>query len=112
LLDLDGEAFVVDLEGKYWAYFRAWRVPPSEGRSHGLRYSLTLHGPEGSRLVGFDNAHPVSSTAGSGRRRRARHDHRHRYGETRPHDYKDAATLVRDFWAEVETVLHERGVIF
>jgi hypothetical protein len=30
----------------------------------------------------------------------------------RPYDYKDAATLVRDFWAEVETVLHERGVIF
>jgi hypothetical protein len=79
---------------------------------HGLRYSLTLHGPEGSRLVGFDNAHPVSSTAGPGRRSRARHDHRHRYGQTRPYVYKDAATLVRDFWAEVEAVLHDRGVIF
>jgi hypothetical protein len=39
-------------------------------RRHGLRYSLTLHGPGGDRLVGFDNAHSVpasKSLGGKGR---------------------------------------------
>jgi len=27
---------------------------------HGLDYSLTLHGPDGERLVGFDNARPAA----------------------------------------------------
>jgi len=33
---------------------------------HGLKYSLTLHGPDGSRLIGFDNAHPVRESRGPG----------------------------------------------
>jgi hypothetical protein len=36
-------------------------VAPSKERPHGLRYSLTLHGPGGKRLVGFDNAHGVAA---------------------------------------------------
>jgi len=27
-----------------------------------------------------------------------------------PYEYKDAATLLSDFWAEVDAVLKERGV--
>jgi hypothetical protein len=33
------------------------RLPVSLEKPHGVDYSLTLHGPEGERLVGFDNAH-------------------------------------------------------
>lgn len=111
LLDLDGEAFVIDPSGQYWVYFRVRRTLPTPDKAHGLEYSITLHGPDGKRLVGFDNAHPVRKTAGPGGRSTAQRDHRHRRGVTRPYRYKDAATLLADFWSEVEAVLKERGVI-
>jgi hypothetical protein len=41
----------------YFVKFEIKRAAPSKERPHGLRYSLTLHGPGGKRLVGFDNAH-------------------------------------------------------
>jgi len=59
LLDLDGQVLVVDPEGGHWVRFVVTRVPVSPEKPHGIDYSLTLHGPEGERLVGFDNAHPV-----------------------------------------------------
>jgi hypothetical protein len=33
-------------------------TPVSPVKPHGPDYSLTLHGLDGERLVGFDNAHP------------------------------------------------------
>ena len=59
LLDLDGQVLVVDPEGGHWVRFVVTRVPVSPEKPHGIDYSLTLHGPDGERLVGFDNAHPV-----------------------------------------------------
>ena len=59
LLDLDGQVFVVDPDGGYWVKFTVTRIPVSAEKPHGIDYSLTLHGPDGERLVGFDNAHPV-----------------------------------------------------
>lgn len=59
LLDLDGQVFVVDANGGYWVRFSVNRVASTPERPHGLKYSLTLHGPDSSRLIGFDNAHPV-----------------------------------------------------
>lgn len=100
LLDLDGQVFVLDPDGGHWVKFTATRVPATREKPHGLDYSLTLHGPSGERLVGFDNAHPV------GRRKRGTpQDHRHRLHVVRPYDYQDAATLLADFWAAVDTVL-------
>jgi hypothetical protein len=92
LLDLDGMVLVVDPAGGHWVRFVVTRVPASPERPHGLDYSLTLHGPDGERLVGFDNAHPV----GRGSRGRPR-DHRHRLRTVRPYDYRDAASLLADF---------------
>ena len=111
LLELDGQVLVVDPEGNHWVRFSVTRVPASEAKPHGLDYSLSLHGPKGERLVGFDNAHPVRTGSGPGGRRHGPQDHRHRLKTVRPYEYKDAATLLRDFWAEVEAVLKERGVI-
>src|SRR3546814_12925325 len=68
LLDLDGQVLVVDPEGGHWVKFVVTRVPASPEKPHGLDYSLTLHGPSGERLVGFDNAPPV----GRGRRSEGR----------------------------------------
>jgi hypothetical protein len=97
---------VVDPDGGYWVRFVVQRVPPSPERPHGLNYSLTLHGPDGARLVGFENAHAVDR-----RKRGQPFDHRHKLVSIRPYDYNDAATLLQDFWNTVDAVLRERGVI-
>jgi hypothetical protein len=105
LLELDGQVLVVDPDGRYWVRFAVTEVPVSSDKPHGLDYSLTLHGPDSERVVGFDNAHPV------GRQRRGDpQDHRHRLRTVRPYDYRDAATLLGDFWAAVDAVLKEKGV--
>lgn len=52
LLDLDGTVLVVDPETKHWVRFVVTSVEATEAKPHGLDYSLTLHGPDGERLVG------------------------------------------------------------
>jgi Family of unknown function (DUF6516) len=94
---------VVDPEGDHWVRFVVTRVPE---KPHGIDYSLTLHGPDGERLVGFDNAHPVAR-----QKRGKAQDHRHRLRTIRSYAYRDAATLLTDFWKAVDAVLRERGVI-
>lgn len=108
LLDLDGISMAADAEAKYWGKFVVKQVPASPERPHGLSYSLSLHDEAGSRLVGFDNAHV--GPARKGRPRRTAHDHRHRLTSIRAYDYRDAAALLEDFWAEVHAVLKQRGV--
>ena len=103
LFDLHRQMLVID-EAGYWVRCIVNQVPVTAQKPHGLDYSLTLHGPDGARLVGFDNAHPV------GNKRRAEQDHKHRLRTVRPYDYRDAAVLVADFWTEVEAVMQERGI--
>lgn len=110
LLDLDGQLLVIDATGEHWVRFSVKRVPVTPARPHGLNYALTLHGPDGKRLVGFDNAHPIRPTRGPSGRHRAQQDHLHRHRTIRPYDYQDAATLLADFWTEVESVLRQKGV--
>ncbi len=105
LLDLDGQILVVDPEGGHWVKFVVTVVPASPEKPHGLDYSLTLHGPSGERLVGFDNAHPVGRV-----KRGEPQDHRHRLRTVKPYDYQNAGALLADFWSEVDGVLKERGV--
>lgn len=110
LLELDGVMLVIDPEARHWIKFDVRQVEPSKERPHGLEYSLTLHGPDGERLVGFDNAHPVRPGKGPAGKKRATQNHKHRLKTVQPYEYKDAATLLEDFWAETEAVLRERGV--
>lgn len=49
----------LDIEEGYWLKFEIKPVTATGTRPHGLSYSFTLHGPDGTRLVGFDNAHEV-----------------------------------------------------
>jgi hypothetical protein len=105
LLDLDGLTFVVDPAGGHWVRFVVTQVPHTAEKPHGLDYSLSLHGKDGERLVGFDNAHRVGKQEQGDPQ-----DHRHRIRTVKPYDYKDAATLLSDFWTEVDSVLKERGV--
>jgi hypothetical protein len=111
LLDLDGQTFFVDESGQYWVKFDVKECEVSTERPHGLRYSLTLHDRSGRRIVGFDNAHGVAPATGPSGRSRRRLDHKHRLRTIRPYEYHDAATLLGDFWAEVDAVLKENGVL-
>ena len=104
LLDLDGQVLVIDATG-YWVKFVVNQVPATVDRPCGLDYTLTLHGPDGARLVGFDNAHPMA-----GQSRDAVKDHKHRLRTVKPYEYTDAGTLVTAFWKEVESVMREKGV--
>jgi hypothetical protein len=111
LLELDGQVLVIDPESRFWVRFLVRRVPASEAKPHGLDYSLTLHDAAGERLVGFDNAHGVKGRSGPGGKTAAAFDHKHRSKTARPYDYKDAATLLADFWTAVDAVLREKGIV-
>jgi Family of unknown function (DUF6516) len=106
LLDLNGVKLIVDPLGGHWVSFVVTQVPATPEKPHGLDYSLTLHAHNGERLVGFDNAHAVGKQKQS-----TAQDHRHRIRTVRPYEYSDAAQLLADFWAEVDAVLKERGVL-
>ncbi len=108
LLELDENIFEV---GKgYWVRIRARQVTPEPGRPHGIDYSLTLHDPNGNRLLGYDNAHPVRSGRSPSAAHFVRYDHRHLRTSVRRYDYSDAGTLLEDFWSDVEKILEEEGV--
>jgi hypothetical protein len=109
LLAFDGR--VHHLERGYWIKFEIRRVEPSETRPHGLVYSFTLHGPDGARLIGFDNAHRAGGASRS-RGRQAASDHWHRTEKDpgRPYRFQGAERLLDDFFDEVERVLRERVI--
>ena len=108
ILDLDGQTFFID--PNHCVRFVVREVEPTPERPQGLNYSLTLHDENGERLVGFDNAHSVQTTRGPGAKKRREHDHRHRLRSIRPYEYKNAETLLIDFWDAVDVVLKERGL--
>ena len=110
LLDLHGQTLFVDDAG-HWVTFVVVRTEATAERPHGLRYSLTMHAPDGERLVGFDNAHAVREGRGSGRRRSGEYDHRHRLRTIRPYEYTNPVTLLEEFWKEVDEILRERGTL-
>ena len=108
LLDLDGYGFTFEPSG-YSVKFKVEKVAATPERPHGISYSLTLHAPDGARLVGFDNAHVVRASRGPGGGRKEL-DHRHRLATTRPYRYSNALQLLEDFWRDVDAVLDELGV--
>lgn len=110
LLGYDGRVHIFE-EG-YWLKFEFKSVPKTKERPHGLDYSMTLHGPDGTRLLGYDNAHQVPAKGSRFKKPPEQFDHWHRT-ETdagRPYAYKDAQTLLEDFFGEVERILKERGI--
>lgn len=109
LLDLDGE--ILDQGDACWVEIHAWTVKPTKDVPHGLRYSLTLHEPRGTRIMGFDNAHAPGKTrkfryAGQ----KLPYDHRHRQATDKgvPYGFKDAHQLLKDFFEDVDRVLKAR----
>jgi hypothetical protein len=103
LLDLDG--FLSEIGGGYWIKFVVRRVPANPDRPHGLAYSLTLHRPDGRRVFGIDNAHVIRLSRGPAGRSSVAQDHLHRDETVRPYAFRDADTLLDDFWREVANIL-------
>lgn len=87
--------------------FRIAAVAPTTARPHGIKYAFTLHDVDGTRLLGFDNAHGVP--------RAQAHDHRHRFrraGELVPYDFRGADELICDFFTAVEQACRQEGAPF
>ena len=107
LLDLDGT--VLDQNGGYWIKIHAWRLQrKTKGCPFGIRYSLTLHAPNGLRIMGFDNAHAVKAM--SHNKQACLHyayDHIHRsaYDKGVPYTFTDAHALLKDFFKLVDITL-------
>lgn len=56
LLDLDGQSF---WDKKHWTKFDVKQVGVTKHRPHSIKYSLTLHDRNNTRILGFDNAHQI-----------------------------------------------------
>jgi uncharacterized protein DUF6516 len=96
----------------YYAKFEIKRTELTAARPHGLRYSFTLHGPDGARLIGFDNAHAIPPVGSRFKERSAAMDHWHRTENDsgRPYQFVSAEKLIEDFFDEIERVLTERAI--
>jgi hypothetical protein len=112
LLDLDRQW--IGYEKGYWATFRVSVVAPDEGRPHGLQYSLSLHGPNDDRLLGYNNAHPIDVATGPARKskRPMAYDHINRRGRrVLPYRFTTPSRLLEDFFTDVVDILKEEGVL-
>lgn len=87
-------------------------IEASERVPHGLDYSLTMHDPQNKRLLGFDNAHPVPHQGSKFIKGPTASDHWHRteVDKGRPYEFKDAGTLLDDFFDAVEQKLAELDI--
>ncbi len=105
LLDLHGQ--ILDQEDGYWIKIEAWQVEVGLHIPHGIRYSLTLHRPNGERILGYDNAHGIKVKGKKYSGQRMAFDHKHRYATDLGvhYEFKDPHQLLSDFFAEVDLVL-------
>ena len=103
LLDLHGEIFPMD--NGYWTKFEAYRVPFTPQIPHGIKYSLTLHDRNNTRVLGFDNAHTFKPKKNKYRARKITWDHKHKMEKVHPYEFESASQLIENFWKEVEEIL-------
>lgn len=110
LLDLDGFAYATD--GGYWLKYEVKKVQKTIEKPHGIKYSLTLHHPNGKRIFGIDNSHrPEASKNPAGKSRRPLvADHMHKGNRLVPYKFKDAEKLLEDFDAGINATLKKEGV--
>jgi len=111
LLGLDGSIEFQNDDG-YWVKMDVSRVAVTVERPHGIKYSLTLHAPDSTRLIGFDNAHGGIKPEGSrflhaGKKYAYDHKHRNATDVGVLYEFDTAYQLLSDFYAEVDRVLKE-----
>lgn len=106
LLSLNGEVFWMD--GGHWTRLEAWQVEASQHVPHGIRYCLTLHDRSNRRLLGYDNAHAVQGRRRRFQGKRVVWDHKHDGAQVTPYEFESPATLLEDFWADVQKIVGDR----
>jgi len=95
------------LENGWSIRFRIAEAPVSLGRPNGIKYSFTLHDIDGTRLLGFDNAHGVPQATAF--------DHRHRFRRTQElvrYNFVGADELLCDFFNAVAQACRQEDVAF
>jgi hypothetical protein len=115
LLDLLGyNGQIYTLECGYWLKFEVRTVEKTDNVPHGVSYSFTLHTTDGTRILGYDNAHTVLHRGGQFVAAPAAADHWHRdeSDEGRPYTFVNADQLIVDFFSEVEAKLLSLGLPF
>ena len=103
LLDLDCEIF--PMNNGYWTKFEASRITPTQQIPHGIRYSLTLHDRNNTRVLGFDNAHAFKPKKKKYGARKITWDHKHKMEKVYLYEFESASQLLEDFWEAVEKIL-------
>jgi len=105
LLMLNGEIF--PMENGYWTKFEVWIVPPVAHIPHGIRYSLSMHDRNNTRILGFDNAHAVKPARKRFGGVKITWDHTHKRNKVEVYEFETADQLLEDFWEEVDRILYE-----
>jgi hypothetical protein len=110
LLDLDGLNFAQ--EGGFWIKYEVSAVEKTSERPHGIKYSLTLHDPQGKRIFGIDNAHRPKKRRGPAAKstRPKAADHMHRDRREYIYEFDGAETLLVDFDKGVNAALKRQGI--
>lgn len=109
LVNLDGQKFW--LNPKYWVKFDVRRVEATPRIPHGIKYSLTLHDRNNTRILGFDNAHLIKP---KGRRRKkytgrvVAWDHVHKFETVTAYEFESANRLLSDFWNAIDEIVIEK----
>ena len=103
LLNLDGEIFL--LENGYWTKFEATRVALTQYIPHGIKYSLTLHDRNNTRILGFDNAHAIKYRKMKYGARKRTWDHKHMMEKVYRYEFESASQLLEDFWKAVDEII-------
>ncbi len=103
LLMLHGEKFF--MENGYWVKIEAWETPVTTHVPHGIRYSLTLHDSNSTRVLGYDNAHSIKPNRKRFTAIKTTWDHIHRMNKVENYEFESADQLLEDFWSEVDGYL-------
>lgn len=103
LLELNGEIF--HLDRGYWTKIEVKMVEPNEKIPHGIRYSLTLHDRNNTRILGYDNAHGIKPDRKRFAAKRTEWDHKHDRDKVKTYEFESAGQLLEDFWKDVNKIV-------
>ena len=103
LLDLNNESYW--LNNRYWIKFEAYKVNKTKEVPHGIKYSLTLHDSNNTRVLGFDNAHAYKPKKKKYGCKKTTWDHKHKAYKVEPYEFESASQLIEDFWSEVNKII-------
>ena len=110
LLGFDGREHI--FEHGYYVKFQIRRVQKSAQIPHGIRYSFSMHDPDGKRILGYDNAHAIERGKPWDHKHSVRRVFKKPYGQTKPRlvEFESAEALLESFYCDVERILQTLGL--